>query len=230
MERHNARCPSEPAQAGIGAGSFLAVWLLAFPIALVVEPALGANTVEVPVLAAIDANNRGVFQVLVMNWDQRPAPDPIEARFGNNRVRVQGSALGALGNAFAYAVAESRALHPTGTITIYGAAYAPVRSDGPSAGAAMAVGFLALLHGDSILRGVAMTGTLQPGGRVGPVGALADKVRAAFREGYRTVLVPQGQLTDPRWNLNGLALELGVTIKEVATIGEAYELMTGHRL
>ncbi|MBI5410673.1 MAG: hypothetical protein HZA21_01630 [Nitrospirae bacterium] len=192
-----------------------------------------AHVVEVPVLAAIDANNRGVFQVMVMSWDQQAAPDPVEVKWGNNRVRVRGTALGALGSAFAYAAEQNRSLHPTGTISIYGVAYAPVSSDGPSAGGAMTVGFLALLRGDPILRGVALTGTLQPGGRIGPVGAIPDKVRAAAREGYRTILIPQGQLngqfSDPRWNLTGLAMELGLTIKEVATIHEAYELMTGRR-
>ena len=63
--------------------------------------------------------------------------------------------------------------------------------------------------------------------------ALSFRVRAAAREGYRTILIPQGQLngqySDPRWNLTGLAMELGLTIKEVATIHEAYELMTGRR-
>lgn len=194
-----------------------------------------AQVVEVPVLAAINVNNKGAFQVMVMSWDRQPAPDPIEAKFGNNRVRVKGTALDALSAALFYAVTQSDSLHPTGTITIYGASYAPTNSDGPSAGAAMAVGFLAVLRGDPILRGVALTGTLQPEGRIGPVGSIPDKVRAAAREGYRTILVPQGQLdqgplSDPRWNLNGLGMELGLTIKEVATIAEAYALMTGRRL
>jgi len=129
------------------------------------DSAPAAHVVEVPVLAAIDANNRGVFQVMVMSWDQQATPDPVEVKWGNNRVRVRGTALGSLGAAFLYAAEQSRSLHPTGTISIYGVAYAPVSSDGPSAGAAMAIGFLAVLREDPILRGVALTGTLQPGGR-----------------------------------------------------------------
>nr|MBI3614293.1 hypothetical protein [Nitrospirota bacterium] len=194
-----------------------------------------AHVVEVPVLSAVNFNNKGAFQVMVMSWDQQAAPDPVEATWGNNRVKVKGTALDALGRAFFYAVKQSEPLHPTGTISIYGAAYAPVSNDGPSAGAAMAIGFLAVLRGDPIIRGVALTGTLQPEGRIGPVGAIPDKVRAAAREGYRTILIPQGQLdngrfSDPKWNLNGLAMELGLTIKEAGTIAEAYELMTGRRL
>lgn len=193
-----------------------------------------AHVVEVPVLSAVTFNNKGAFQVMVMSWDQQAAPDPVEAKWGNNRVRVKGTALDALGRAFFYAVRQSDSLHPTGTITIYAASYAPTSSDGPSAGAAMAIGFLAVLRGDPIQRGIALTGTLQPEGRIGPVGSIPDKVRAAAREGYRTILIPQdqlnGQFSDPKWNLNGLAMELGLTIKEVSTIHEAYELMTGRRL
>jgi hypothetical protein len=230
MDGHGQR--RHPAPAGLTGPRLMALFCWALTTAWApngADRASAAQVVEVPVLAAIDANDRGVFQVMVMSWDQRAAPDPIEITWGNSRVKVTGTALGALGAALAYAVDQSRAPHPTGTISIYGAAYAPVSSDGPSAGAAMTVGFLAVLRGDRVLRGVALTGTLQPEGRIGPVGAIPDKVRAAAREGYRTILIPQGQLGDPRWNLTGLAMELGLTIKEVATIPEAYELMTGRR-
>ena len=94
----------------------------------------------------------------------------------------------------------------------------------------MAVGFLALLRGDPIIRGIALTGTLESEGRVGPVGGIPDKVRAAAREHYRLVLIPQGQLYDPRWDLSELSMQLNLTIKEVSTIQEAYEMMTGRKL
>ena len=102
--------------------------------------------------------------------------------------------------------------------------------DGPSDGAIMAIGFIALFKGDSFRRGVAMTGTLLPGGRIGRVGGLPGKVRAAAREGYHTILIPAGQLSDPRWELTSLALELNVTVREVRTVDEAYELLTGRRI
>lgn len=193
------------------------------------DPVLARNVVEVPILAAIGANDRGVFNVMVMDWDKRSTPDPVEVKWGNSRVRVMGSALGAVGQAFAYALERTPAIRPTGTVSIYGAAYAPVSSDGPSAGAVMTVGFLALLRGDAIHRGIALTGTLQPDGRIGPVGAIPDKIRAAAREGYRTILIPQGQLAEPKWNLAGLAMELHLTVREVGTVDDAYELMTGNR-
>ena len=152
-------------------------------------------TVEVPVLAVIQANNQGVFNVMVLNWDRRSSPDPLELRWGNRRIRVKDVGLGSIERAFLYAVDHTPSVRYTGTLTLYGASYAPLSSDGPSAGAVMAVGFLAVLRGDPIIRGIALTGTLESDGRVGPVGGIPDKVRAAAREHYRVVLVPQGQLT-----------------------------------
>lgn len=188
------------------------------------------TTVEVPVLAATRADNRGAFNVMVLNWDRRGSPDPMEIRWGNQRIRVKEIGLGSIEQAFMYAVEYTPSVRYTGTLTLYGASYAPVSSDGPSAGAVMTVGFLAVLRGDPIIRGIAITGTLETDGRIGPVGGIPDKVRAAAREHYRMVLIPQGQLNDPRWDLIGLGMQLNVAIKEVSTVQEAYEIMTGRKL
>jgi Lon-like protease len=91
----------------------------------------------------------------------------------------------------------------------------------------MAVGFIATFKGDHLQRGVALTGTLETGGRIGSVGAIPDKIRAAKREGYHTVLVPRGQLYTSQWNLAELGLHLNIAVKEVDTVDEAYLLMTG---
>jgi PDZ domain-containing protein len=188
------------------------------------------NVVEVPILGAIQANDRGVFEVMIMRWDNQPDPDPIALQIGGSRVTFVGTYVKALKAAFTYALGRTPSVRHTGTLTLHGLAYMPTSSDGPSAGAAMTVGFIAVLKGESIQRGVAITGTIESNGRIGPVGGIADKVRAAAREGYRTVLIPQGQLSDPRWNLSSLALDLNMTVKEVGSIDEAYELMTGRRL
>ena len=62
------------------------------------------------------------------------------------------------------------------------------------------------------------------------MGNIPDKIRAAAREGYRTVLVPRGQILDAQWNLNELGYQLNVMVKEVYTIDEAYQFMTGQRI
>ena len=205
--------------------SLTALFLLVLP-----QNALADTTVEVPVLAATQANNQGAFNAMVLNWDRRGNPDPMELRWGNQRIRLKEVGLGSIAQAFRYAVEQTPSVKYTGTLTLYGASYAPISSDGPSAGAVMTVGFLAVLRGDPIIRGIALTGTLESEGRVGPVGGIPDKVRAAAREHYRLVLIPQGQLNDPRWDLRELSMQLNLTIKEVSTIQEAYEMMTGRKL
>lgn len=197
------------------------------------RPAIAETFVEVPLLVAIGANDRGAFELLLMRWDQQAMPSPLVVRWGRTQVQFADTYLAALDAAWRYAAgrtAVSQAGQRSGTIWLQGLAYAPTTTDGPSAGAVMAVGFLAVLNGEHIRRGIALTGTIEPDGRIGWVGAIPDKIRAAAREGYRTVLIPAGQLHDPRWNLNGLALELNLTVKKVGTVEEAYELMTGRRL
>jgi Lon-like protease len=205
--------------------------LLAFLLVFAFSGPLPAEfVVEVPVLAAIRANDRGVFEVMLVWWDQKPQPESIALQWRAGGVQLKETHLGALADAFRYAVERTPEVKHTGTVSVQGVAYVPTSADGPSAGAAMTVGFIAVFKGDRIQRGIAMTGTIEPGGRVGPVGSIPDKIRAAAREGYRTVLIPMGQLHEPRWNLGGLGLELNVTVTEVSTIDEAYELMTGRRI
>jgi len=193
-------------------------------------PILADTIIELPVLAAIHQNNLGVFEVLMMWWDKKPDPNPIRLQWLLAGVRLGEAHLGAMAQAFTYAVERTPSVQHSGTVSVQGVAYRPTGSDGPSAGAAMAVGFIALFKGDRIQRGIAMTGTIEPGGQIGPVGSIPDKIRAAAREGIRTVLVPRGQMYDARWNLNELGLQLNVTVKEVDTIDEAYQLMTGQRI
>ncbi len=188
------------------------------------------NVVEVPLLAMLGANDRGVFEVMVIQWDRKPEPDPVTLKWGMTRIKFLPTYVQALNRAIQYAKERTPSVRHTGTLWIHGVAYGPTSTDGPSAGAAMAVGFIAVFRGDKIQRGIALTGTIEPDGRIGPVGAIPDKVRAAVREGCRTILIPQGQLSDPRWRLAGLGMELNVTIREVATVEAAYELMTGQSL
>jgi Lon-like protease len=189
-----------------------------------------AGIIELPVLAAIQQNNLGVFEILMMWWDRKSEPDPIQLQWLLAGVRLGNDHLGAMAQAFAYAVEHTPSIQHHGTVSVQGVAYRPTGSDGPSAGAAMAVGFIALFKGEHIQHGIALTGTIEPGGQIGPVGAIPDKIRAAAREGYRTVLVPRGQIHDARWNLVELGFQLNVTVKEVDTIDEAYLLMTGQRI
>src|SRR5579885_152062 len=65
--------------------------------------------------------------------------------------------------------------------------------DGGSAGGAMTVLLISDLLGKPINHNVLMTGTIQPDGTIGPIGAAADKADAAGQFGAKTFLVPHGQ-------------------------------------
>ncbi|MFO0732849.1 MAG: S16 family serine protease [Nitrospiraceae bacterium] len=199
-------------------------------LAISTVSATAESVVEVPILAAIKNNDRGVFELLLLRWDRQTSPSPIELRWQGGNVRPGMSNVSSMAQAFRYAVEHHTREPLTGTVHTIGIAYAATNSDGPSAGAVMAVGFSALLNGDQIQRGIALTGTISQNGTIGPVGSIPDKVRAAAREGYRTVLIPEGQYSDPRWDLTRLGWELNVEIKEVGTIDQAYQLMTGRTL
>lgn len=65
--------------------------------------------------------------------------------------------------------------------------------DGGSAGGAMTVLLISDLLGKTINQHVLMTGTIQPDGTIGQIGAAADKAEAAGKFGAKTFLVPEGQ-------------------------------------
>ena len=194
-------------------------------------PSANAEYIELPILAAIGQNNLGVFEIMLLGWDKKSDPNPVQLQVNIAGVRYGMTHLGSMAEAFDYAVQHTAGLPHTGTVSVQGISYRPTGSDGPSAGAVMAVGFIATFKGERIQRrGTALTGTLEPGGRIGWVGGIPDKIRAAKREGYHTVLVPRGQLHSAQWNLVELGFQLNIMVKEVDTVEEAYVLMTGRSL
>jgi Lon-like ATP-dependent protease len=67
-----------------------------------------------------------------------------------------------------------------------------VPTDGPSAGAAIAVAVYSALTNRKISNLVAMTGELSLDGVVQPIGGVVAKVEAAMRAGVKRVVIPQG--------------------------------------
>jgi len=107
--------------------------------------------------------------------------------------------------------------------------------DGPSAGGLMTAMFISALQGEEMKKDVAMTGTINPDGSIGPVGGITYKLDAVIKEGKKTFLIPIGQRYDV--DADGQTVDLvnkgqlaGVTVKEVSDINEAYELLTGKEL
>ncbi|HKY72876.1 MAG TPA: S16 family serine protease [Nitrospira sp.] len=193
-------------------------------------PSDANDYVELPLIATYGGNDLGVFEIMLMGWDRRSDPNPVQLQVILGGVRYGKTHLGSMAQAFDYAVERTPSISHTGTVSVQGVTYRPAGGDGPSAGAAMAVGFIAMFKGDRIQRGTAITGTLEPGGHIGWVGGIPDKIRAAKREGCHAVLVPRGQTYTPQWNLVELGFQLNIIVKEVDTVDDAYLLMTGKTL
>lgn len=71
---------------------------------------------------------------------------------------------------------------------------------GPSAGLAFALTIVDVLTPEDLTRGhhVAVTGTIDPNGNVGPVGGVEFKVRAAEKEGADVFLAPAMEVAEAR--------------------------------
>ena len=66
---------------------------------------------------------------------------------------------------------------------------------GPSAGAAFTVATIAAVQGQKIREDVAITGTIDRSGLIGPIGGVLEKMVAFGEEGGKLFLVPRGQGT-----------------------------------
>ncbi len=64
---------------------------------------------------------------------------------------------------------------------------------GPSAGGAIAILTVALLEDLELDEEISITGTINSGGIIGPVGGIKEKIDAANRNGLRKVLIPEGE-------------------------------------
>lgn len=120
---------------------------------------------------------------------------------------------------------------------------------GPSAGAAFTVATIAAIEGKTIRSDAQITGTIEQDGSIGQVGGIIEKLNAAAEQGKKLFLVPEGQstvvtytqqlttrrqggfvyqisrLVPKQVDLNELAKEQGIEIKEVSDIQEAVELL-----
>ena len=110
------------------------------------------------------------------------------------------------------------------------------RIDGPSAGGLFTTALMAAFLGDTVRPDASMTGIINPDGTIGPVGGIPHKIDGAARRGKKLILIPYGQRMNMDLKLKrpvdvverGKAL--GVEVREVRDISEAYALLTGKPL
>lgn len=106
--------------------------------------------------------------------------------------------------------------------------------DGPSAGALFTAAMMAAITGAPVNPKATMTGTVNPDGSVGPVGGIAEKYKGALKLGYKVLGYPLGQKVqkDHQGNLvdlEELAENGGAKAYPIATVYDAYRLLTGQR-
>ncbi len=105
---------------------------------------------------------------------------------------------------------------------------------GPSAGAASALLTSALLNGFNIRQDVAVTGTINSGALVGPVGGVKEKIEAASASNISIVLIPAGERFIDEGNftldLVDYGRNLGIKVIEVGDLTEAVSYATGREV
>lgn len=90
---------------------------------------------------------------------------------------------------------------------------------GPSAGAAIAVLTATILDGREIREDIAITGTINSGGIIGPVAGLKEKIEAASKSGIRKVIIPNQEI---EFNDSNISIDdYNITIAKVDELGEA---------
>ncbi|MBI2542799.1 MAG: hypothetical protein HYW24_01290 [Candidatus Aenigmarchaeota archaeon] len=114
--------------------------------------------------------------------------------------------------------------------------------EGQSAGAAMTIATIALIENKTLPENVMITGTINPDGTIGPVGAILAKAKASKDVGAEIFLVPKGQgkqtnyrpekkceqvgsiticTTEYKAERFDISSDAGIEVKEVSTINEA---------
>lgn len=209
-------------------GRLVLPFLLALPLSA--QALDEVRLAAVPALAVRHDGQTGVVHYIVIQINRRPQSDGPVVQF--NEIALGGGA--AVGNDWKDGVkravrASLRYLDLEGTdwlVTIKNRSHNAL-TEGMSASSAVAVGVLAAWQGDTVRPNVALTGEITLDGRILDVGQVPQKVEAAAREHFATILIPRGQLRTPDWDLTQVASKLHVEVVEVGTLDEAYRLMTG---
>ena len=104
---------------------------------------------------------------------------------------------------------------------------------GPSAGASATILTVALLDDLELKKDVAITGTINSGGFIGPVGSIKEKIESAQLSNITTILIPAGKSTqeinNQTINLIEYGETLGINVIEVSTLNDALFYFTGIR-
>ena len=210
----------------------LVVFLSAIILCSQAFPVFSADSrhfATVPALGVLAGGQTGIVHYIVLQIDNDPRRGGPTVQF--NEINLGGGSIVSEDwkeGVKQAVVAATRAVGGDGrewAITIKNRSYSAL-TEGSSASSAVAVGLVAAWRGDHIKSDVALTGKIMPGGQIESVSALLVKIEAAARAQFKTILVPRGQLDTADWDLSQLTTKWNITVIEVATLEEAYRLMT----
>jgi hypothetical protein len=187
------------------------------------------HVATVPALGVLAGGQTGIVHYIVLQIDKDPRREGPTVQF--NEINLGGGSIVSEDwkeGVRQAVVAATKAVGEDGrewVITIKNRSYNAL-TEGTSASSAVAVGLVAAWRGDHIKSDVALTGKIMPDGQIESVDALVVKAEAATRARFKTLLVPRGQLYTADWDLSQLATRWNINVIEVATLEEAYQLMT----
>jgi len=100
---------------------------------------------------------------------------------------------------------------------------------GPSAGGAIAVLTATILENAQINEEIAMTGTINSGGIIGPIAGLKEKIEAAAKDGIKKVIIPNQEIETNESNTTQKDYETkyNITIVKVNELREALKEYNG---
>jgi hypothetical protein len=183
----------------------------------------------VPALGVLTGGQTGIIHYIVLQIDKDPRREGPTVQF--NEINLGGGSIVSEDWKEGVRQAVAAATKAVGEdgrewmITIKNRSYNAL-TEGTSASGAVAVGLVAAWRGDHIKSDVALTGKIMPNGQIESVSALLIKIEAAARAQFKIILVPRGQLDTVDWDLSQLATRWNIKVIEVATLEEAYQLMT----
>ncbi|MEY4705368.1 MAG: hypothetical protein RL042_1573 [Nitrospirota bacterium] len=186
----------------------------------------------VPALGVLAGGQTGIVHYVVLQIDKNPRQEGPTIQF--NEIHLGGGSIVSEDwkeGAKQAVAAAMKALGDDGrewVITIKNRSRNAL-TDGRSASSAVAVGIVAAWRGRAVTPDIVLTGEIMPDGQIKPVAALPFKIEAAARAQFTTVLIPRGQLHTADWDLSQLATRWNIKILEVATLEDAYQLMTAAR-
>jgi uncharacterized protein len=208
------------------------LWFVVLASAIIVQLALcaqpaNAQTGSIKLLAIAETENGTTGSLATLSLEIRP---------GSDRVFLETVPLTKVATQISMRFAQQQAckalrIDCSDKDFIYTINSQPGLVGGPSAGAAAAVLTASLLGDIPLQEDVAMTGTINSGGMIGPVGGIKEKIEAASTTDIKTVLVPRGARISIGENVSvsmeEWSKERNVSVREVATLDEALYFFSG---